>query len=187
MLSQVLKGVSFVVEPGQTVAFVGGSGSGKSTIFSLLERFYQLPNPKGGNNSTRQQNNNCGGTITIDGKPLESYNVGTLRRILGVVEQEPKLFGTTIRNNMLLGLRCNGGGLEWEGPADDENTKSKAKSKSKSKQTDKAKAKKDKDVEKAANDTQAALQRQIEEVSKKCIHKAHTPRACSCCCVLVNS
>ena len=86
---KVLRDISFTVEPGQTVALVGGSGSGKSTIFALLQRFYDLED---GN-----------GEILIDGKPIKSYNLQSLRQIFGFVEQEPRLFGTTIMKNLCYG------------------------------------------------------------------------------------
>ena len=65
--------------------------SGKSTCFALLERFYDLEPTDG--------------EILLDGKPLREYNIRTLRKIFGQVEQEPRLFGTSIRNNVLYGTR----------------------------------------------------------------------------------
>jgi ABC-type multidrug transport system fused ATPase/permease subunit len=85
----VLKGISFEVKSGQTVALVGSSGSGKSTVMALLERFYDLAEGHG--------------QILLDGKPITDYNIRYLRRILGQVEQEPRLFGTTIKKNILYG------------------------------------------------------------------------------------
>jgi ABC-type multidrug transport system fused ATPase/permease subunit len=90
---QVLKGISFSVEPGQTVALVGSSGSGKSTAFALLQRFYDLPE------------DGSGGQILIDGRPIREYNLRTLRNILGMVEQEPRLFSGSVRHNVLFGTR----------------------------------------------------------------------------------
>jgi ABC-type multidrug transport system fused ATPase/permease subunit len=87
----VLKGISFTVEPGQTVALVGSSGSGKSTAFALLQRFYDLPEGSG--------------EILIDGRPIREYNLRTLRNILGTVEQEPRLFSGSVRHNVLFGTR----------------------------------------------------------------------------------
>ncbi|ORX85114.1 multidrug resistance protein 1 [Anaeromyces robustus] len=81
---EVLKGISFKCLPGQTVALVGASGSGKSTIVQLMERFY---NKKSGN-------------ILIDGKNIEDYNVLWLRSQIGLVSQEPTLFDSTIAKNI---------------------------------------------------------------------------------------
>jgi len=84
----VLDDFNLVIEPGQTVALVGASGSGKSTIIGLLERFYEP----------------IGGTITIDGHNLESLNVKWLRRQLSLVSQEPVLFSCSIYKNIGYGL-----------------------------------------------------------------------------------
>ncbi|KAF5101679.1 hypothetical protein D0Z00_000753 [Geotrichum galactomycetum] len=84
----VLDDFNLTIEPGQTVALVGASGSGKSTIIGLLERFYE---PIGGN-------------ITIDGHKLESLNVKWLRRQLSLVSQEPVLFSCSIYKNIAYGL-----------------------------------------------------------------------------------
>jgi ATP-binding cassette subfamily B (MDR/TAP) protein 1 len=84
----VLDDFNLTIEPGQTVALVGASGSGKSTIIGLLERFYAP----------------IGGTITIDGYKLESLNVKWLRRQLSLVSQEPVLFSCSIYKNIAYGL-----------------------------------------------------------------------------------
>ncbi|CAF1376268.1 unnamed protein product, partial [Rotaria sordida] len=83
----ILTNLSFNIKFGQTVALVGSSGSGKSTCIQLLQRFYdpQL------------------GSILIDGKQVNQYNLKWLRKHIGVVNQEPVLFHTTIRQNILFG------------------------------------------------------------------------------------
>jgi len=81
---KVLRDISISIKPGQTVGLCGPSGSGKSTIVKLIERFY---NPQGG-------------SITLDGFELSILNVNSLRSHLGLVGQEPVLFGTTIIDNI---------------------------------------------------------------------------------------
>ena len=83
----VLEDFSLTIEPGETVAVVGSSGVGKSTIVNLLLRFYE-PNA---------------GRILIDGYPLDRLNLGCLRKKIGLVLQEPVLFSGTIRENILYG------------------------------------------------------------------------------------
>merc|ERR1719198_1639702 len=83
----VLQGISFKVLPRQTVALVGASGSGKSTVVSLLERFYDP----------------IEGTITIGGRDITSMPIKSLREHLGIVTQEPVLFGTSIKSNIRYG------------------------------------------------------------------------------------
>src|SRR5437016_346541 len=83
----VLEDFSLTIEPGETVAVVGSSGVGKSTIVNLLLRFYE-PNA---------------GRILIDGYPLDRLNLGCLRKKVGLVLQEPVLFSGTIRENILYG------------------------------------------------------------------------------------
>jgi ATP-binding cassette subfamily B protein len=83
----VLRDVSFVIEPGETVAIVGHTGAGKTTIISLLMRFYDI-----------QQ-----GAIRIDGVDVRQMDLGDLRRRFGVVLQDPFLFSSTIENNIRLG------------------------------------------------------------------------------------
>ncbi|XP_068154904.1 mitochondrial potassium channel ATP-binding subunit [Drosophila tropicalis] len=84
----VLKDFSLTLRPGQTVALVGASGSGKSTIASLVERFYE---PTGGN-------------IKLDGYKLSDISPYWLRsHVLGFIEQQPVLFGTTILENIRYG------------------------------------------------------------------------------------
>lgn len=84
----VLEDVSLTILPNTTTALVGSSGAGKSTIVSLLQRFYD----------TNQ------GKITIDGHDIKSLNLVWLRQHIGYVQQEPQLFGLTIRENMLYGV-----------------------------------------------------------------------------------
>jgi ATP-binding cassette subfamily B protein len=83
----VLKGVSFTIEPGETVAIVGHTGAGKTTLISLLLRFYDV-----------QQ-----GAVRIDGVDVREMNLQELRRRCGVVLQDPFLFSGTIANNIQLG------------------------------------------------------------------------------------
>ncbi|KFQ63780.1 Multidrug resistance protein 1, partial [Pelecanus crispus] len=84
---EILKGLNLKVSCGQTVALVGGSGCGKSTTVQLIQRFYD---PKEG-------------MITIDGQDIKTLNVRYLREIIGVVNQEPMLFATTIAENIRYG------------------------------------------------------------------------------------
>ncbi|OUM64952.1 hypothetical protein PIROE2DRAFT_8095 [Piromyces sp. E2] len=83
---EVLKGVSFTCQPGQTIALVGSSGSGKSTIVQLLEQFYT----------------SYLGTILIDGKDIKEYDIHWLRTQIGLVSQEPTLFASTIGENIAM-------------------------------------------------------------------------------------
>ncbi|MFH4979050.1 hypothetical protein AB6A40_005759 [Gnathostoma spinigerum] len=83
---KILKGISLDIEAGQTVALVGSSGCGKSTIVSLLLRYY----------------NQSSGKIMIDENDISSINVEYLRKFIGVVSQEPALFNMTIRENLRL-------------------------------------------------------------------------------------
>ena len=84
---KVLKNISFQVPKGKTVALVGQSGSGKSTIANLLTRFYDV-----------QQ-----GNIKIDGIDIKDFNLQSLRGLMGLVTQDSILFNDTIKNNLLLG------------------------------------------------------------------------------------
>lgn len=84
---QVLKGIDLRIEPGQRVALVGMSGSGKSTIVSLLQRFYPLEE----------------GAILVDGQHIDSFNLTAYRNNLAVVPQEVLLFGGTIGENIRYG------------------------------------------------------------------------------------
>ncbi|CAH1798731.1 unnamed protein product [Owenia fusiformis] len=83
----ILKGLNLKVNIGETVALVGPSGCGKSTTVSLLQRFYDT----------------IQGTVKIDGNNVRDLNVGWLREHIGVVSQEPILFGTTIIENIRYG------------------------------------------------------------------------------------
>ncbi|XP_060659642.1 multidrug resistance protein homolog 49 [Drosophila nasuta] len=84
---EILKGLTVDVEPGQTVAFVGASGCGKSTVIQLMQRFYDPEQ----------------GQVKLDGRDLRSLNVAWLRSQIGVVGQEPVLFATTIGENIRYG------------------------------------------------------------------------------------
>ena len=83
----VLKNVSFEAHPGQRIALLGATGSGKSTIINLLPRFYDPTE----------------GRITIDGHDLRELKVDSLRRQIGIVLQETTLFSGTIRENIAFG------------------------------------------------------------------------------------
>lgn len=83
----VLKNVSLTIQPGQTIALVGRSGSGKSTFASLIPRFYELDN----------------GRILLDGKDIRSYDLRSLRRQIALVSQQVTLFNDTLRNNVAYG------------------------------------------------------------------------------------
>jgi len=83
---EVLHGISFDVQAGQTVAIVGATGAGKSTIINLLNRFYEI-------NS---------GEIQVDGVNIANYNLASLRRNIAVVLQDVFLFADTIANNISL-------------------------------------------------------------------------------------
>ena len=83
----VLRDVSFTIEPGETVAIVGHTGAGKTTIISLLMRFYDIQK----------------GAIRIDGVDIRRMDLAELRRRFGVVLQDPFLFSGTIENNIRLG------------------------------------------------------------------------------------
>lgn len=81
----VLSNFNLKVSGGQTVAVVGVSGSGKSTIISLMERFYDP----------------VSGQVLLDGRDLKSFNLRWLRSHMGLVPQEPVIFSTTIRENII--------------------------------------------------------------------------------------
>lgn len=83
----VLKDVSFEVKEGEMIALVGATGAGKSSIINLLNRFYEINK----------------GMITVDGVDIRQYELGHLRRNIGVVLQDVFLFSDTIMNNITLG------------------------------------------------------------------------------------
>ncbi|MEZ4514161.1 MAG: ABC transporter ATP-binding protein [Chloroflexota bacterium] len=83
----ILRGVDLSVQAGQVVALVGGTGAGKSTLASLLLRFYEISN----------------GRILLDGADIREYRLEDLRRQFGIVPQESVLFATTIRQNIAYG------------------------------------------------------------------------------------
>jgi len=85
----VLRDVSFVIEPGETVAIVGHTGAGKTTIISLLMRFYDVQK----------------GAIKIDGVDVKDMDLADLRRRFGVVLQDPFLFTGTVEGNIRLGTQ----------------------------------------------------------------------------------
>jgi len=83
----VLKGLDFVAEPGQTVAILGATGSGKSSLIHLIPRFYDV----------------TGGRVTIDGVDVRDVDKEALRRNIGIALQESVLFSGTIRDNIRYG------------------------------------------------------------------------------------
>ncbi len=85
--ADVLKNIDFKVEPGQVVALVGATGSGKSTIANLIPRFYDV----------------TGGSIAIDGVDLRDFSLASLRRHVGIVHQDTFLFSASILENIRYG------------------------------------------------------------------------------------
>jgi ATP-binding cassette subfamily B (MDR/TAP) protein 1 len=85
--AKILDEISFKIPTGYTVALVGDSGCGKSTCLQLLQRFYDPES----------------GAVKLDGRSLKDLNIEWLRKQIGVVNQEPILFGTTIKENILFG------------------------------------------------------------------------------------
>lgn len=83
----VLKDISFEVKKGQTIALVGATGAGKSSIINLISRFYEINK----------------GTITIDGTNIQEFELGALRKHIGVVLQDVFLFSSSIYQNITLG------------------------------------------------------------------------------------
>ncbi|WP_339883054.1 ABC transporter ATP-binding protein [Polaribacter vadi] len=83
---EVLKGISLNVQPGQTIAIVGATGAGKSTIINLINRFYEIDS----------------GTIAIDGIPLDEYTLESLRNQVAIVLQDVFLFSDSILHNITL-------------------------------------------------------------------------------------
>ncbi|KAJ2914638.1 hypothetical protein MD484_g5775, partial [Candolleomyces efflorescens] len=97
---EVVKGLNLTFRAGKTAALVGASGSGKSTIVSLIERFYDP----------------TGGIVKLDGVDLKELNLKWLRSQIGLVSQEPILFATTIKANVAHGLI----GTKHENASDEE-------------------------------------------------------------------
>lgn len=84
---KIINGINFTVGKGKVIALVGASGSGKSTLVDLIPRFHDV----------------TGGEILIDGTNIKNYKIDDLRRLMGVVSQDPILFNDTIYNNITLG------------------------------------------------------------------------------------
>ena len=85
--NQIFKSLNLVVKSGETLAIVGNSGCGKSTVFSLIERFYDPQS----------------GVVTIDGEDIKTMKVRELRDLIGFVGQEPVMFNASIKQNIALG------------------------------------------------------------------------------------
>jgi ATP-binding cassette subfamily B protein len=85
---EVLRGISLTVEPGQSVALIGATGSGKTSLVNLLPRFHEY----------------TGGRIVLDGVELTEYSREFLRTQIGIVDQEPFLFSRSIRENITYGV-----------------------------------------------------------------------------------
>ena len=83
----MLRDINLTIRPGETVAFVGPSGAGKTTICSLLPRFYEVD----------------AGRITIDGIDIRAMTLASLRRQIGIVQQDVFLFAGTMRENIAYG------------------------------------------------------------------------------------
>ena len=90
---EVLHGISLQIPAGSSLALVGPTGSGKSTLVSLIPRLYDAPP----------------GSVLIDGRPVRDYSLDTLRAAVGVVPQETFLFSTTLRENIAFGVQSAAG------------------------------------------------------------------------------
>jgi ABC-type multidrug transport system fused ATPase/permease subunit len=86
---EVLRGVNLCIMPGESIAIVGPSGSGKSSIVSLILRFYDLTS----------------GQLRVDGKDIHDLDTASLRQQIGFVSQEPTLFSGSLRENVEYGLK----------------------------------------------------------------------------------
>jgi len=84
-----LENISFVVQPGQTIGIIGGTGSGKTTLINLIPRLYDVTS----------------GTVLLDGIPISEYDTESLRQNIGIVPQKSVLFKGTIRENLLWGKK----------------------------------------------------------------------------------
>lgn len=85
--TKVLENVSFLIEPGETIALVGPTGAGKTTVVNLISRFYEIQN----------------GRILVDGQDIRHVSLESLRRQMGVMTQENFIFQGTVRENILYG------------------------------------------------------------------------------------
>lgn len=85
----ILKDIKFTIEPGEKVAIIGSTGTGKSTLLNLLPRFYDVTE----------------GSVKIDGINVKDFNLKTLRDNIGIVQQENRLFSGTIEENILWGKK----------------------------------------------------------------------------------
>lgn len=85
----ILKNINLTIEKGKTIALVGSSGAGKSTLADLIPRFHDV----------------CGGELLIDGINIKDYSLHSVRKLMGIVTQEPILFNDTIANNISLGMQ----------------------------------------------------------------------------------
>ena len=83
----VLEGIDIQIPAGKTVALVGPSGGGKTTLCSLLPRFYDV----------------TAGSVTIDGKDVRNITLESLRKAIGIVQQDVYMFAGTIRDNIAYG------------------------------------------------------------------------------------
>ena len=99
--SPVLKEISFRTEPGQVIALLGATGSGKTTLVNLLPRFYEYTS----------------GSLRVDGQELRDYPRHYLRQQIGLVEQEAFLFSRTIKENIRYGVGRDVGDAEIEAAA----------------------------------------------------------------------
>lgn len=97
----VLRDINLTIEPGQTVAFVGKTGSGKSTLMSLIPRLLDAPE----------------GSVLVDGRPVREYPLAQLRKAIGFVPQETFLFSDTLAANIAFGVESGESRVERAEPA----------------------------------------------------------------------